>query len=63
MNQEKRPFEKTVDLHESEWSKADKKEPIFGPGSAWFFQVVLPTMAFAIAFGYLMNFIVYGLFG
>jgi hypothetical protein len=60
--QEKR-FEKHVELHESEWSKADKKEPILGPGAAWFFRVTLPTMVFAIVFGYAIKFIVYGLFG
>lgn len=60
--QEKR-FEKQVELHESEWSKDDKKEPIFGPGAAWFFQVALPTMGFAIIFGYVVKLIVYGLFG
>jgi hypothetical protein len=60
--QEKR-FEKHVDLHESEWAKADKKEPILGAGAAWFFQVTVPTMVFAIVFSYAVKFIVYGLFG
>lgn len=56
-------YKKNVDLHESEWRHDKKKEPILGPGAFWFFNVTLPTIVFAIAFGYLMKFIVYGLFG
>lgn len=56
-------FEKQVDLHESEWHHDKKPEPFFGSGSYWFVRVTLPTIAFAIAFGYLAKFIVYGLFG
>ncbi len=41
-------FDKRLDLHESEWSKADKKEPFFGPGAYWFFNVTLPTLAFVV---------------
>jgi hypothetical protein len=63
MNREKRPFDKSVDLHESEWSKADKKEPILGAGSYWFFNVTLPTFIFALVFGYGLDFIFGGLFG
>jgi hypothetical protein len=25
-----------LDLHESEWSRAGKREPIFGPNAGWF---------------------------
>ena len=56
-------YQKNLDLHESEWRHEKKREPFFGPGAYWFFNVTLPTIAFAIAFGYLMKFIVYGLFG
>lgn len=56
-------FSKRVDLHESEWRKDGKREPILGPGAAWFFNVTLPTLAFAIVFGLTLKFIVYGLFG
>lgn len=41
-------FEKHLDLHESEWSKAGKKEPFWGPGAYWFFNVTLPLFILAI---------------
>lgn len=50
-------FRKNVDLHESEWSKAGKKEPIFGPGAYWFFNVTLPLLAFAIFLSFIGKFI------
>jgi hypothetical protein len=56
-------FDKHVDLHESEWQKDGKHEPVFGPGAAWFLQVILPTAAVTIAVGYGAKFIIYGLFG
>lgn len=59
------PFDhkRNLDLHESEWVKDGKKQPILGPGASWFFQVTFPTLIFAIVFGMAMKFIVYGLFG
>lgn len=56
-------FDKRVDLHESEWHHEKKREPIFGPGAYWFFNVTLPTIVIAIIVGYVTKFIVYGLFG
>jgi hypothetical protein len=50
-------FSKNVDLHESEWAKAGKKEPIFGPGAYWFFNVTLPTLAVAVVLGLISKFI------
>lgn len=46
---------KTLNLHESEWSKAGKKQPIFGPGAYWFFNVTLPTLVFAVVFGTVLS--------
>jgi hypothetical protein len=60
---EQNRFDKNIDLHESEWSKADKKEPFFGPGAYWFFNVTLPTLGIALIVGAVTKFIVYGLFG
>lgn len=56
-------FDKQVDLHESEWRHENKREPIFGPGAYWFFNVTLPTIAFAIIFAYGLDFIFGGLLG
>lgn len=50
-------FAKQVDLHESEWSKAGKKEPFWGPGAYWFFNVTLPTLVITIALAYGFDFI------
>lgn len=38
--------EKFVDLHESEWSRTGKKEPILGPNGIYFL-IMFPT-SFAI---------------
>lgn len=54
---------KTVDLHESEWHHEKKKEPIFGSGAYWFFNVTFPTLVVTIAFGLALNFIVGAIFG
>lgn len=50
-------FSKNVDLHESEWAKAGKKEPIFGPGAYWFFNVTLPLLVFAVFLSVIGKFI------
>ena len=50
-------FRKNVDLHESEWKRTGKKEPIFGPGAYWFFNVTLPLMVFAVVLGQISKFI------
>lgn len=50
-------FDKDLNLHESEWRRADKKEPIFGHGAFWFFNVTLPTILITVAFAYGFNFI------
>lgn len=50
-------FDKQVDLHESEWRHEKKREPFFGPGAYWFFNVTLPTIVFAILFAYGLDFI------
>lgn len=50
-------FDKQVDLHESEWRHEQKREPIFGPGAYWFFNVTVPTLVIAIAFAYGFDFI------
>ncbi|MDI6836776.1 MAG: hypothetical protein QMD99_13840 [Rhizobiaceae bacterium] len=47
-----REFDKRVDLHESEWRYANKSEPFFGHGAAWFFKVTIPTAAIALCAGY-----------
>lgn len=46
---------KNLDLHESEWSKVGKKQPILGNGAYWFFNVTLPTLVFAVMFGLILN--------
>jgi hypothetical protein len=50
-------FAKRVDLHESEWSKAGKKEPFWGPGAYWFFNVTLPLFVLAIVLSQIGKFI------
>lgn len=50
-------FEKSLDLHESEWSKAGKKEPFWGPGAYWFFNVTLPLFVLAIVLSQISKFI------
>lgn len=50
-------FSKQLDLHESEWAKTGKKEPFWGPGAFWFFNVTLPTLAIAIVLGLISKFI------
>jgi hypothetical protein len=50
-------FSKRVDLHESEWSKAGKKEPFWGPGAYWFFNVTLPLFVLAIVLSQIGKFI------
>lgn len=60
MNREKRPFDKSVDLHESEWSKANKKEPILGRNGL-FFCIMLPLgliigWAFSAFFDFMVTF-------
>lgn len=50
-------FAKQVDLHESEWSKAGKKEPFWGPGAYWFFNVTLPLFVLAIVLSQISKFI------
>lgn len=56
-------FSKNLDLHESEWAKAGKKEPFWGSGAYWFFNVTLPTLVIALVFGYGFDFIFGALFG
>lgn len=41
-------YDKTVELHESEWKKDGKREPILGNGAYWFFMVTIPTIIVAI---------------
>jgi hypothetical protein len=55
-------FRKNLDLHESEWRHEGKSEPIWGHGAAYFFQVVVPTAVVTAICGYIIKFIVYGLF-
>ncbi|NNU70373.1 hypothetical protein G9X67_34525 [Rhizobium sp. WYCCWR 11152] len=50
-------FHKDLDLHESEWSKAGKKEPFWGPGAFWFFNVTLPLFILAIVLSQISKFI------
>jgi hypothetical protein len=50
-------FEKRLDLHESEWSKAGKKEPFWGPGAYWFFNVTLPLLVLAVIGSQIAKFI------
>lgn len=63
MQEPPKDYDKDIELHESEWAKEGKKQPIFGPGAGWFFQVTLPTIIFAVVFGYIVKFIVYDLLG
>lgn len=56
-------FEKSLDLHESEWSKAGKKEPFWGPGAYWFFNVTLPTLIITLTLAYGFDFIFGALLG
>jgi hypothetical protein len=45
-------YDKHIDLHTSEWRHEKKKEPFFGPGSFWFFNVTVPTAIIAIGTAY-----------
>ncbi len=54
---------KNLDLHESEWSRKDKKAPLLGSGASLFFQVTLPTFIISIAFVYGLKFIANVLLG
>lgn len=60
MTKRDREFEKQIDLHESEWRKEGKNEPIFGAGAGWFVNVALPLLILVIflkfAGGYLWRY-------
>lgn len=46
-------FDKELDLHESEWAKKGKRQPILGSGAWWFFRVTVPTLLIGGAFSML----------
>ncbi|WP_152971109.1 hypothetical protein [Rhizobium ecuadorense] len=50
-------FRKNLDLHESEWRREGKKEPFWGPGAFWFFNVTLPLFIVAIVLSQISKFI------
>lgn len=50
-------FRKNLDLHESEWRHEGKKEPFWGPGAYWFFNVTLPLFILAIVLSQVAGFI------
>lgn len=53
---------KNIDLHEAEWRREGKKEPIFGHGAFWFFRVTVPAFLIALAAGYVVKLILIALF-
>lgn len=52
MTQPQKDYDKSLDLHDSEWGKDGKKAPMFGPGAFWFFRVILPTIITGIVIAY-----------
>lgn len=56
-------YRKNLDLHESEWSHENKKEPFFGPGAFWFFRVTVPTLLTAVFLSYIGKLIYRALLG
>lgn len=52
MNDPDRDFNKDLDLHDSEWTEAGKRQPIFGAGAGWFFKVTVPTIVCGALFAW-----------
>ena len=49
-----------LDLHESEWKRTGKREPFWGPGAYWFFNVTIPTILITAVAADLIAALVYG---
>lgn len=63
MQEPPKDYDKDIELHESEWAKEGKKQPIFGPGAGWFFQVVLPVLVIGVVLSQVAKFIWRALLG
>lgn len=56
-------YRRNLELHESEWSHDEKKEPFFGAGLSWFLNVTMPLFGLAIVLMLASRFIFRALLG
>lgn len=44
MHEPPKDYDKSLDLHSSEWGEAGKRQPVFGSNAGVFFFAIAPTL-------------------